>query len=529
MSRDDDKEIGKAPSTVLVTGAAGGLGVHVVRLLDATGWKVRALDLVAPVLTGRSILVDHLGDVEWIVGPADAEGLAEAMRDCVAVVHTAGATSLSADDDHLFRQNLELSRRIFSSACDADVSRFVHISCASVYRADTGVRTEDSPTETYNCFEDSKLDAEVALRRLCDERSDAPSLTILRLGLLYGPGCTTMGAGMVTLPAILRGISSLLPGLSGGPRTNWCHVEDAARAIELVLRDDRARDEIFNVADETALSFGEVLTSITEGYGIDLGPSVRVPTLALWTLLSPIIDNDWAFEQTRALLRLMWRRIQRAHGLDSPLVPRLDRDAIFYVRDDAVVVAEKIKELGWEPGWPDFREGISHTIRWYQEHKWAPRFDPEALAERRDGTPKTRLSYDEHHRGRLIDEGTHLELEFTVTWPELPLPPFRREAHIEGTISLEGRAARRPLQGTVELRWAPRPCLDYQFGFEDDNGQPCRFQGRRRLSLSRPLQSLHRLEGIVVDHRGIRIGRAVMHRTEGVVPLLLSHRLSDPP
>ena len=523
----------KKNKTVLVTGAAGGLGIHIVQDLAARGWTVHALDRVDLATSRRQSLLNEELHVHWWCGAVDGAMIAEAMEGCQAVVHAAGVTSLSANDDELYRANHDLSRQVFRLAAQRDIEHFVHISCASVYGADTAVRTETSPTETYNLFEDSKLDAEITLQEMADAPG-APPLTILRLGLLYGPGCTTMGAAMVTMPAILRGISSLLPGLSGGPRTNWCHVEDAAGAVSIVLDNPEARGRTFNVADETALSFGEVLTSIIEGYDINLGPSVRVPSLALWTLLSPVFDNDWAFERTRDVLRLMWRRIQREHQLDSPLTPRLDRDAIFYVSDDAIVVADAIKELGWTPKWTDFRAGIADTIRWYQEQRWVPRFDLEALAERRDQAPSARITYDEQLRGPLTgsddgaDDGPTVELDLHVTWSSLPMPPLRQEATIDGTITLSDRAQAAPLQGTIGLRWMPRMIMEYEFGFRDQEDRACRFSGSRSFSPAEPLGSLLKLEGTFVDEKGRFIGRTVAKRTDGVLSLLTTDKLAEP-
>ena len=525
---DSQGATGSAPS-VLVTGAAGGLGVHLVRALHEQGWEVIAYDVRTVEETGRQSLVSDLDGVTWMRGRG-AHLEPAVLRRCQAVVHAAGIASLSARQPDLIRVNHDLTEALFRQCAITGVEHFVYISCASVYRTDAGVRTEQSATEAYNAFDESKLDAEDTLQKLGDQLTRAPALTILRLGLLYGPGCTSMGAGLIPLPAILRGVSRYLPGLTGGPRTNWCHVEDAASATALVVDSDQGRGRIFNVADETPLSFGEVLTSIIEGYGIDLGPSVRMPRVALWTLLGPLLDTNWSMEQMRGVLRFLWRRVLDDHGLDSPLVPRLNRDALFYIRDDAIVVADAMRQLGWEPKWPDFRQGIAATIRWYQQQGWAPRFDLDALAERRNGESReAKFSYQEHLRGQLDAEGKRqpVEIDLRQDWPSLPVPPTRRQGRLEGELTIPGIADSAAIKGTVDCRWLPTPELEYQFGFRNLNGRACRFRGKRQVNPTSPLLSALHLRGTLYDDRGRTAGTVTLRSAEGVLPLLAATRATE--
>ena len=501
------------PQTVLVTGAAGGLGVHLVRILHQAGWIVRAYDLQSPEQARRDSLVEPSPGVEWFTGPWEEARMRELLTGCQAVVHAAGLVSLTGGAEEFLNANVEVTRQLFELSCQAGVDHFVYISCAFVYQTEVRIRTEGSPTRAQNAFEDSKLAAEFFLNRMARSRKDAPAVTILRLGMLYGPGCSTMGASTVILPALLREFSRYLPGITGGPRTNWCHVCDAADAVELVLRHPEARGALFNVTDETPLTFGEVLTSIAEAYGIDLGPSVPIPNAAIWALLSPLVDNEWAFDQARALLGLGWKRIQKVHGLKSPLKPRLNRDALYYLGDEAIVVANAITELGWTPRWPDFREGIKPTLRWYQEEGWAPRFDTEAEVQRLDATPGHHFRYAESLSGEISgpEISAPLQLELNLAWPSFPLPPSRREGHLEGVLSAPGLAREATLHGTIEIRWVPTLQIDYQFGFLNQDGQACRFQGVRKLDLANPSHSWGLLKGTIIDRHGGTVGTASLH------------------
>lgn len=514
------------PSPILLTGAAGGLGIHVLRRLQEQGRPVLAIDRVSPQKQRRHSLLHDDDHVEWMMGPFDDDQLLALVRRVDTVIHCAGLTETDQPDTDLFDAHFNFTRRLYRLATTAGVEHFIHISCASVYQATGGLRSESSPTEATNPFEEAKLRAEESLQKHRARHDEAPRLTVLRLALLYGPGCTTMGAGLVPIPALLRGVSRYLPGLAGGPRTNWCHVGDAAEAVLLVLNSPEARDQIYNVADETPLSFGEVVTSITEAYRIDLGPSVRIPSFALWALLGPLLDDEDAFGLLRALLKLLWRQVQKAHNLESPLEPRLNRDALFYASDDAIVLAEPLRSLGWSPKRTDFREGIAHTIRWYQEEGWVPRFDPDALVERKDAHPRATFTLDEHWVGSFDGPdglaSARLDLELTFkSWPLLR----GAEAHLDGTLSIEGLAQEVPVSGTVDWLWWPTLRFHYQGGFQTGRGS-FRVQGSRAIAPRRPINSFTQLDLELCDHLGQRLGPIKLHATSGPLALLAASSAS---
>lgn len=520
----DNQNSGDLRPTVLVSGAAGGLGVHIVGALAEAGWEVRAWDKATPTQRGRHALAEYAEDVRWYQRGDSEQELRDLVQGCSAVVHAAGLVTLSATEQELFRDNCDLSTRLYKTAIDAGVEHFVHLSCVFVYDADGSVQTEDATTAAYNLFDQSKLAAEKSLRKLAGSIKGAPALTVLRPALLYGPGCTEMGAGMVTLPAILRGVSRYLPGLSGGPRTNWCHVTDAAAAVRVVLENKEARGRTLNIADDTAISFGEALTSIIEAYGINIGPSLRLPRIALWAALSPLLDNDYAFERLRSFLLVLWSRVQKDHDLANFLRPRLNRHALFYVRDDAIIASNDLRALGWSPKWPDFRRGITETIRWYQEAGWAPRFDLEALAERRDADSSPRYFYGETLQGDFIGSETSgpFEMNIEVRWPSLPLPLTRREGHIEGELTIPGLANSAAIQGTIVSQGLPLLRVEYEGGFVDDEGNACRFQGVRNPHGQASIRTFFQLQGQVVDRFGQQLGEVRARSAGGLLQKWLS-------
>ncbi|MFD0341479.1 NAD-dependent epimerase/dehydratase family protein [Streptomyces sp. NPDC127117] len=106
-----------APRTVLLTGAAGGLGTLMRGLLPAYGYELRLLDVV-PVEGEPDAVSADLGD---------REALREAVRGVDAIVHLAGI-SLEAGFDKILRANIEGTYNLYEAAREEGVRRIVFAS-----------------------------------------------------------------------------------------------------------------------------------------------------------------------------------------------------------------------------------------------------------------------------------------------------------------------------------------------------------------------------------------------------------------
>ncbi|MEU5958708.1 NAD(P)-dependent oxidoreductase [Streptomyces sp. NPDC047525] len=106
-----------APRTVLLTGAAGGLGTLMRGLLPAYGYDLRLLD-VRPIEGEPDAITADL---------ADKKALREAVRGVDAVVHLAGI-SLEASFDKILRANIEGTYNLYEAAREEGVDRVVFAS-----------------------------------------------------------------------------------------------------------------------------------------------------------------------------------------------------------------------------------------------------------------------------------------------------------------------------------------------------------------------------------------------------------------
>ncbi|MEV7997018.1 NAD(P)-dependent oxidoreductase [Streptomyces sp. NPDC086077] len=106
-----------APRTVLLTGAAGGLGTLMRGLLPAYGYTLRLLDL-RPVEGAPDAITADL---------ADRAALREAVRGVDAIVHLAGI-SLEAPFEKILKANIEGTYNLYEAAREEGVPRVVFAS-----------------------------------------------------------------------------------------------------------------------------------------------------------------------------------------------------------------------------------------------------------------------------------------------------------------------------------------------------------------------------------------------------------------
>lgn len=106
-----------APRTVLLTGAAGGLGTLMRDLLPSYGYELRLLDLL-PIEGEPDAITADL---------TDRAALREAVRGVDAIIHLAGI-SLESTFDKILKANIEGTYNLYEAAREEGVGRIVFAS-----------------------------------------------------------------------------------------------------------------------------------------------------------------------------------------------------------------------------------------------------------------------------------------------------------------------------------------------------------------------------------------------------------------
>jgi UDP-glucose 4-epimerase len=237
---------GPLSGAVLVTGAAGFVGLHVTRLLLRQGCAVVAL------LRSRTLPPDLQAQCKRVIAGdiCDRAVQSEALRDVEAVCHLSAHIPSSLDDlneaVHCYRTNAQAVLELASVAAQRGVRRFVHVSTANMYSYSNTPCDEDAslfPANYATGYFASKIAAELYLTRLC--RDIPMDQVILRMATPYGPG----EPRQKVIPTFLRRASAkeTLRLVNGGTaRLNFVYVEDVAGCIVRAIED--GPPGIYNVA-----------------------------------------------------------------------------------------------------------------------------------------------------------------------------------------------------------------------------------------------------------------------------------------
>ncbi len=358
--------------TVLVAGAAGFIGSHVVERLRAAGHAVRAIDrpgadLSAARAAGAQALSFDLGE---------AGKLREALAGCDVAVNGTGLFDLAATEEELRAANVTAAVAFAEAAREAGVGRLVHLSSASVYgKPARSPQDEEGPFHPRNLYEITKLEGERAVQ---ERHGRGIEVAVLRPTLVYGPRSRYGQALFVALLAQLRAFGRRrFPLLAGGPLGQHVHVADVAGAAVLCATHPDAAGRAFNVADREPLGLGETFGALIGAVGMTAAP--KLSGRLFWGATLFVLAHLPA-----RVLREFNRRLQKGHeilvsrGLPDRLVPRLDRDWIGYFSGDFVFDVRRLASLGFSWEHPDFRRSIGGVVEWYRGAGWLPAPDSAA-------------------------------------------------------------------------------------------------------------------------------------------------------
>jgi len=169
---------------ILVTGADGFIGGHLIETLEARGHEYRAAVRSVPAVgDARRVAVGEIGPrTEWQA----------ALEGSEVVVHLAARAHIlreSASDPHgeYMRVNAEGTGSLARAASRAGVRRFIYMSTIGVHgnTSGAGAISASSPLQPHNLYAQSKLAGESAAAQAADGML---ALAIVRPPLVYGSG-----------------------------------------------------------------------------------------------------------------------------------------------------------------------------------------------------------------------------------------------------------------------------------------------------------------------------------------------------
>jgi nucleoside-diphosphate-sugar epimerase len=230
---------------ILVTGATGRMGKHLVAALLEEGEQVTVLvrePEKAKELWGDAVEVVS-GDV------TNKASVIDALKGVDVVYHLAALVSYDADKETLFGVNVEGTRNVLEAAKS---KRVVHMSSTSVYgKKAVSPITEQAtfaPTELYG---ESKVES--------DNLARAAKAIVLRPTVVYGPG---FSEGFFKLFGLVEKKRMVVAG-DGKNRLQWTHIDDLVAALLLARKKGRPGEAYDIVGDDVKTQ--EELLSLVAG------------------------------------------------------------------------------------------------------------------------------------------------------------------------------------------------------------------------------------------------------------------------
>jgi nucleoside-diphosphate-sugar epimerase len=251
---------------ILLTGATGFLGSHVLFKLLLNGEKVRATKRASSSLENIKRVFAFYGNdnlalldkVEWIEADLlDIFAVEEAVKNIDEIYHCAAVVSFNPKDkDVMLQANARGTENLVNAALESGVKKFCHVSSIAALGRNT---TKDIVTETTwwkpspknSDYSVSKYRAEREVWRASEEGLD---VVIVNPSVIIGPGDFTSGAYKMMRQAY-KGIPFYTDG-----STAFVDVRDVADAmIKLMKSDVKNQRFIVSAANVSYRAFFDLL------------------------------------------------------------------------------------------------------------------------------------------------------------------------------------------------------------------------------------------------------------------------------
>lgn len=326
------------PPQVLLTGANGFVGSHILDVLRAEGMGVRAL--LRPG-SDRSFIQSQLPGItvcDGSIGEPDA--LDRALQGASHVIHCAGATrALGARG--FFEVNEAGTRHVVDAVNrHGSIRRLAHISSLAAVGAATRERplTDADPPRPNSTYGLSKLAAEEQVRERC-----RTEFTILRPPAVYGPRDREF---LRLFKAVRSGFKPVFG--DGSQELHFVYAPDLARAAVHCLTAPGAAGQSFFVAEQTQITsrgFGDLVAGV-------LGCRARMLRIPVWALYALCVGQDLASQVTRRASVLSRHKFGefRAEALTCDATPLKDRTGFTCPTD--------------------LKTGLLRTLEWYRTQGW---------------------------------------------------------------------------------------------------------------------------------------------------------------
>jgi len=312
---------------VLVTGADGFIGSHLVEELVKKGYSVKAFVLYNSFNTWGwldTLPKDVMKGIEVFTGDVrDPNGVRTAMQGMDAVFHLAALIAIPFSyhsPDSYIDTNIKGTLNVLQAARDLETERVLVTSTSEVYGTAQYVPIDEKhPFQGQSPYSATKIGAD----RLAESfyRSFDLPVSIVRPFNTFGPRQSARAVIPTIISQLLAGKTEIKLG-SLTPTRDFNYVKDTVAGFIAISESDKTIGQEINIATQQEISIGDLAKEII----LQINPEAKI-----------ICDEQ--------RLRPEKSEVNRLLGSNA-----------------------KIKRLtDWKQGYT-FEEGIAETIAWIREH-----------------------------------------------------------------------------------------------------------------------------------------------------------------
>ncbi len=321
---------------ILVTGATGFIGSHLVKELCEHGYQCRCL--VRDFQMARKLFKDY-NDIEYVVGDVtESRTLKNIGERADVVIHLAALLGdFSNRSVDIWNVNVNGTKNLLQHVnC---IKQFIFCSTPGVHGFGHRNAHEDLPYNSRGIYERSKVEAEKVVMQWCAQKRIKWS--ILRPDFVYGPG------DLRRLPLYKRIAAGKMYIIGDGKvYISPTYIADVIQGFLKSIDNENAFNGVFNISGES-LTVESYLNTIARMFNTSL-PEISIPLFVSYSAAT--------------LCEFVFGSILKKE-------PPITKNKVRFLTQDHTTDNQKARDLlDFIPKY-SFEQGMRKTIDWYNKEK----------------------------------------------------------------------------------------------------------------------------------------------------------------